>query len=160
MAPGEIAFVNSSQYDRSTPDIARLEHSLNWESLLEQRTNEACDFERDATDEDRRLIKLYLPLFQKDTQNTTSQSVTGCQWRPPRALHKEYNAQIINLHFLEHLNRVPFTDIVEEAICLSKPKSIRVLDACVKRIHYNYQASKGLRDEYTGVRDVGFYLSE
>jgi hypothetical protein len=161
MATGEIAFVGSSQHDGSMPDIVRPEHPSDWESLLEQRANEARDCERDATNEDKRLIKLYLPLLlQKDTQNTPSKSITVCQWRPPKTLNKEHAAQIISQHLFGHLNTVPFTDVVEEAACPSKPKSTEVLKACAKCIYDDYQSSKRLRDEYASVRDVGFYLLE
>jgi hypothetical protein len=129
----------------------------NWQDLLTWRVSEAKDFGRSASDEDKRLIELFLPsLRQEAAQSTPSQPVTGCQWRPPRTLNKQHAASIIGQHVFEHFYRVHFTDIVEEAACGSKPESIKELHACAWRIYYEYQSSEGLRDEYARVEDVGF----
>lgn len=119
---------------------------------------EADDFERSASVDDKRLIKLYLPsLVQEVAQRSPSQSVTECQWRPPRMLNKQQAARIIGQHVFEHFCRVPFTDIVKEASCGSKPESIEELHACATRIYHEYQSSEGRRQEYARDENVRFF---
>jgi hypothetical protein len=121
---------------------------LDWPSLLRWRESEARDFAASACDEDKQLIRLYLPpLRRKYAQNSQSDSSPDCHWTPPVVDSSKQAAHIIVSHLFGHFREVSFTEVVEGAYGNSS-KSTERLYACARHINHWYQSSTELQSKY------------
>lgn len=166
---GGIGIRNWQSLAQFTPTTRRKEQTISysnynlrsWQALLNSRVKEAEDFEKSASNKDKRLIGLYLPrLRQEPAQDPRPDSPQYCQWVPSAADKipgKKRVARNIDSHFSEHIREVTFIDVVQAA-CYFKLRSgsIKTLEACARHIYNWYQSSTQLQSKYKHIQDVSF----
>jgi hypothetical protein len=113
--------------------------SADWCKLLQSRVQEAKDYYPFASNEERRLIDLYLPSLH-GTQNPL-ESLQQCQWRPPSASRirdlRHHTRSIIS-HVKGHIQTIPVTEAAK-SICGFRSLAIESLKACATCIRLSYQ---------------------